>query len=188
MKKTVLFSLLFTAFSVFTLSAQSKVGGVTVNSKLKVGAETLELRGSGIRKKAILNVYVAALYSQTSEASAKTILSGDESAAIKLTMVTSLINEDKMINATREGFEKSTNGNTKPVQKEIDQLFGYLKQGITKGDECIFYYNAKTQTTDLYINKKKKGAMKGKAFQKAFFGIYLSDNPVSTKLKSALLK
>mgnify|MGYP006210921337 CR=1 FL=1 len=106
--------------------------------------------------------------------------------AIKLHIVSGLISSEKLIAAVRDGFNKSTKGNTAPIQPQIDTMLGYFKDEITKDDVFdLVYLPAKGIVA--YKNGEVRGTVKGKEFKEALFGIWLSSDPADKGLKDDLL-
>ncbi len=153
---------------------------------MQVGPDTLVLNGAGVRKKFFVPVYRAGLYLKEKSSDAHAILGADESMAIRLVITSSLVTPEKMSRATREGFRKSTAGNTAPIAADIDKMIAIFKQGIEDGDVFDLIYQPETGTR-FYRNEQEKGAVAGAAFKKALFGIWIGDDPVQKNLKKAML-
>lgn len=169
-----------------TAVAQKKVGGVTLPATQKFQEHTLQLNGAGVREKLWIDLYAAGLYLDQKNKNAQEILNSDKPMAIKLHIVSKLISSDKMVEAVTEGFEKSTNGNTAPIQNEINTILGFFKEDITKNDIFDLVY-IPGKGVVAYKNGKEKGVVKGKEFKKALFGIWLSNRPADDGLKDDLL-
>jgi hypothetical protein len=107
--------------------------------------------------------------------------------ALKLHIVSKLITSSKMVDAVTEGFEKSTGGNTAPIQDRIDTILGFFKEDIKKNDIFDLVYLPAKGGVVAYKNGKEVGLVKGKDFKKALFGIWLSNSPADDGLKSELL-
>ncbi len=91
-----------------------------------------------------------------------------------------------MIKATREGFEKSTQGNTAPIENEMKTFLSWLEQPIKKGDEFEFAF-IPHNVTHVSKNGSKLGVIESKEFSSALFGIWLGDMPAQQNLKDELL-
>lgn len=170
----------------FSVNAQKKVGDAVLPVSETFHGETVTLNGAGIREKLWIDLYAAGLYLNEKTSDATEILNGDKPMAIKLHIVSKLISSEKMVEAVTEGFEKSTNGNTAPIQKEIDTMLGFFKEDIKKNDVFdLVYLPAKGVVA--YKNGEQKGIVKGKEFKKALFGIWLSNRPADDDLKESLL-
>ncbi len=176
------FTLLFLPLS----STALQKGGVNMPDQLQAGDTTLVLNGAGIRSKFIFDLYVAGLYLKEKSSDAKTIINADEPMAIRLHIISSKITSKKMSKATREGFEKSTDGNTTPISSEIDQFIAAFSEPIEEGDIFEFIY-LPGEGIKVIKNGKEITTIASLEFKKALFGIWLSDDPVQGKLKRAML-
>ncbi len=164
-----------------------KVAGVELENKLAVGGEELVLNGAGLRKRLFIKLYVGSLYLGAPSSDAAGIVAADESMAIRLNILSDLLTRDKMLKALKSGFNKSTGGNTDPVQPQIDQLIGLMTEKIRPGDSYTFAYEPNVGTR-IFRNGEESGLIEGLDFKQALFGIWLSDTPVQANLKSAMLK
>ncbi len=182
--KLLILSLSLVLFS--GLASAEKVAGVSLPETLTAGDQTLMLNGAGIRKKLFLKLYVGALYLQEKNNSGAAIAETDVPMAIRLHIVSSLINSKKMEKATREGFENSTHGNTQLVQAEIEQFIKVFRKPISEGDVYDLVYTP-AGGTEVIKNKQSITTVEGLAFKKALFGIWLSDRPAQEKLKEGML-
>lgn len=162
------------------------VEGVDVPEQMSANDAKLVLNGAGVRSKWFLDLYVGSLYVPQSQSDATAIINADEPQAIRLDIISSMITSDKMTSATMEGFEASTDGNTAPVQAEIDKFMGVFKEEIKEGDVFDLVY-VPGEGTQVYKNGEKKDTIGGMPFKKALFGIWLSDEPAQEDLKSAML-
>ncbi|KPA12835.1 chalcone isomerase [Candidatus Magnetomorum sp. HK-1] len=179
---TVLFFLL-----TITISYSAQVGDVNIPDTLMAGKNKLILNGAGFRTKFFMKIYAGALYLLQKNADQNHIISADKPMAIKMHIVSSLISSDKMVKAVIEGFEKSTGNNTTPIDKEIKQLLSIFQEKIEIGDVYdLVYIPGKGLLASK--NKSLKGTIKGLAFKKALFGIWLCDKPADKYLKKAMLK
>jgi len=182
--KFLIFSLSLVLLS--GLSSAAKVGGVSLPQALSAGDQTLTLNGAGIRKKFFIKLYVSALYLQDKSNNAAAIIDSDAPMAIRLSIVSSLINSKKMEKATREGFDSSTNGNTQPLKAEIEQFIEVFRKPISEGDVYDLIYTSEGGT-EVIKNKQSITTVEGLDFKKALFGIWLSNSPAQENLKNAML-
>lgn len=154
---------------------------------LQAGDTRLQLNGVGVREKWWVDIYVAGLYLPKPSSKARAIIEAAEPQAIRLHMVSGLIDSEKMTSATRAGFQKATDGNTAPIQNQIDQFINVFRNELGDGDVFdIVYLPGKG------VRVFKNGTLEGKvdcgmAFKRALFGIWLSDQPVQEALKAGLL-
>ena len=182
-------NLLFLVFSFVFIAvapAQTKAGGANLPNSVTFEGKTLVLNGVGVREKFWMDMYAGALYLNSKSSNASAIVSANEPMAIKLHMVSKMITSDRMIEAVNEGFENSTKGNTAPLKAEIVKFIGFFKEEIKINDVFDMAY-LPTKGVVVYKNGNELGIIKGMAFKKALFGIWLSENPADKKLKSGML-
>ena len=149
--------------------------------------QTLVLNGSGVREKLWIDLYAAGLYLDHKTTDPEIILNADKPMALKLHVVSKLITSSKMVDAVTEGFENSTGGNTAPIQDEIDTILGFFQEDIEKDDVFDLVYLPSEKGVVAYKNGEKKGVVRGMAFKKALFGIWLSNRPADDGLRDELL-
>jgi len=106
--------------------------------------------------------------------------------AILLGVTSSMLTADSMKKAINEGFVKSTNDNTQPIADQISQFMATLNDAVAVDDVFEFIYLPESGL-DVIRNSKHLDTIEGLDFKKAFFGIWLSDNPVQKSLKKAML-
>lgn len=185
MMKKVTSALLLSLALAGTASAV-EIEGVDVPEQMSANSSELVLNGAGVRSKWFLDLYVGSLYVPQAQSDAQAIINADQPQAIRLNIISGLISSDKMTSATLEGFEASTHGNMAPVQAEIDQFMNVFKEEIKDGDVFDLVY-VPEEGVQVYKNGEKKDTVKGMAFKKALFGIWLSDEPAQEDLKAAML-
>ena len=170
----------------FSGNAQKKVGDATLPVTENYKGQNLVLNGAGIREKLWIDLYAAGLYLDQKSSDASVILNSDKPMAMKLHIVSKLITSKKMTEAVTEGFENATNGNTAPIQNEINQILSFFKEDIKKNDVFDLVY-LPGKGVVAYKNGQEKGVVAGKDFKKALFGIWLSNRPADDDLKEDLL-
>ena len=183
--KKIVFVLVAVMISGLT-SAQTEVGGVNLPNSESYQGQTLNLNGAGVREKLWIDLYAGGLYLAEKSSDASAIISANKPMSIKLHIVSKLITSDKMIDAVNEGFENSTNGNTKPLASEIKKFKSFFMEEIKKDDVFDIVYLPSTGVV-AYKNDKELGVIEGLDFKKALFGIWLSKKPADDDLKEAML-
>ena len=165
----------------------AQVGDVKIPDTIMAGKDKLILNGAGFRTKFFMKIYAGALYLPKKNSDQKSIIEADMAMAIKMHIVSGLISSDKMIKAVNEGFENSTKNNTAPIEKEIKQLLSIFKEKIEVGDIYDLVY---VPGKGILASKNGilKGTIKGLAFKKALFGIWLCDKPADKHLKKRMLR
>lgn len=181
-----LLAIILLILTITSVNAQKKVGDVTIPVKVNFSETNLELNGAGIREKYWMDMYVGALYLEKTTNNATTIINDDKTMAIKLHIVSSLITAEKMISAVDEGFKKATKGKQAELKAEIDKFKAVFTPGINKEDIYDFVYIPEKGTV-IYKNNKPASTIKGLAFKKALFGIWLCGEPADDDLKAAML-
>jgi hypothetical protein len=169
-------------------SLARNVGGVDLPDSIQAGGSTLALNGAGVRTKFFINLYVGALYLQSSGADAGAIVSADEPMAITLHIISDKITSDRMVEATEEGFEHSTGGNTAPLKESIDAFMAFFREPIANGDVFEIGYVPPSGEIRVSKNGEPKGAVPGGLpFKRAVFGIWLGDKPAQKSLRDQML-
>ena len=146
----------------------------------------LKLNGHGTRIIFFMKAYEGSLYLESTSNNAEEIINDDVPMSIRMDVISSLVTPDAMKIALNEGLEKSTGNNTSPIMKEIDQLNSSLKSEVGAGDFYEFTY---LPDSGIHVLKNSKyiDTIPGIDFKKAFFGIFLSSNPIQKSLKKAML-
>ncbi len=184
MKKIVTVLVMMLSLSI---NAQTKVAGYAMPNTVLANGVTLKMNGGGMREKLIFNLYVGVLYLESKSSDANAILKADKPMAIKLRITSGMIDKDNMEEAIREGFAKSTKGNIAPLKKSIDLLISKgFADDIVKGDVFDLIYVPRKGTI-MAKNNKLLVNIKGLAFKKALFGIWLCDKPADSDLKKKML-
>ncbi|MCG8316869.1 MAG: chalcone isomerase family protein [Pseudomonadales bacterium] len=163
-----------------------EVGGVDLPEKIEKESKQLTLNGAGVREKFFMDLYVGSLYLTQKESDAGNIISDDDLMALRLNIISSLITSEKMTNATIEGFENATGGNTAPLQAKIDDFLETFKDEIKEGDSFEMVY-VPNEGVKIYKNNQHAKTISGLEFKKALFGIWLSDKPAQKSLKKGML-
>lgn len=185
MKKILLIAVAL--LGTYSATAQKTVEGVKVEGTLKVGNKDLQLNGAGLREKVFIDLYVVGLYTTTKSSDANKIINADEHMAITLDIVSSLVTQDKMIEAVQDGFENSaTSKERKALKSKIDSFIGMFSSPIVNGNEFELAYIPGTGTV-VSKNGKTLGTIEGLDFKKALFGIWLGSDPADKDLKKGLL-
>lgn len=186
--KTKNFLFFILSFScILTSTAQVTLNGVTLPAKLKQETTELTLNGGGIRTKIFFKLYTAGLYVQTKSKNGNEIAAADKPTAIRLTITSGMVDSKKMSEAIREGFGKSMKGNTAPLKTQIDNFVGtFQKEELKEGDTFELWY-LPGEGVKAFKNGKLQTTVAGLDFKKALFGIWLSDDPVDSDLKTGLL-
>lgn len=170
-----------------TASAQITVSGVTFPGTMKAGSNNLVLNGAGIRVKMLMDVYVAGLYVTAKSNNGDAICKSNDMSVVRLHITSGLVTSDRMADAVKEGFQKSTGGKTAPLQAKIDRFVKLFSlEPIVKGNEFDFVCEPGKGVT-ISKNGKLLDTIDGMDFKTALWGIWLGNDPVDNKLKAGLL-
>lgn len=168
------------------IHAQVKVGDVKVPLTLINGETTMILNGAGLREKYFIDLYVLALYVKTKSTDPIKLMNANEPMAIRMYIVSGFVTSEKMEVVTDEGFIRSTDGNTAPIQSRIDQMKSVFAVKMNKGDIYDFVYIPEVGT-QVIKNGILATTVSGFDFKKAFFGIWLYKKPTDSDIQDKLM-
>lgn len=187
-KKTVVIHFLGLILLALPLySGAMTVEGVDVPDTYSYEGEKLTLTGAGSRSKWFMDLYVAGLYLSSAETeSAKAIIESDEPQAITLNITSGMITSERMRDATLDGFDAATEGDTSAIQDDIDRFMAVFEEKIEEGDQFDLVYIPE-EGVSVLKNGQHKDTLGDLAFKRALFGIWLSENPVDKDLKARMV-
>jgi hypothetical protein len=194
MKRAALLTLaLILVFTVTPLSLQAgELAGVTMDDTLRIGGDTVNLAGMGIRTKTFLKVkvYVAGLYMKSPSGDPSDIIGSDQAKAIVMNFLYKKVEGEKLQESWRDGFEANTPSAGPDLKKRMDQFVSLFSAAAMKGDKYIFAYEPGNGTT-VSLKGDVKATIPGADFASAlmaiWFGDKLGDGGLKT-LKKSLLK
>ena len=175
----------FLLFLLTTLSV-TQIYAVEIPNSMEYQGAKLLLNGHGSRVKMFMKVYENSLYLEAANSNAEEIMNKDAAMAIRIDVTSSLVTVDAMKKALNEGLVKSTSNNTGPIMKEINQLTSTFNSDVSTGDFYEFIY-LPDAGTNVLKNSEYIDTIPGIEFKKAFFGIWISNNPIQKNLKKAML-
>lgn len=157
--------------------------GVTLPDQLEVAGQTLVLNGMGLRKVAIIKVYVAGLYVPARTKDAAAILAATP-RAIRMELVRD-VDKGRLTNGFREGLVKNGGAKVAPHQADVDKflaMFGDQKKGAQ-----IVLADAAAGGLTVTIDGKERGTIGNREFADLVFAIWLGPKPPNEDLKKGLL-
>ena len=166
--------------------ALTSVCAAAAPSSMEYQGNKLTLNGEGTRVRFFMKVYNTSLYLVSSNSNAEEILSTDEAMAIRLDVTSTMVTTDAMKDALNSGLVKSTGNNIGPITEEINQLIATFNSDVTDSDFFEFIY-IPDSGTNVLKNSEYIDTIPGLEFKKAFFGIWLSNDPIQKNLKQAML-
>lgn len=168
---------IFATLFLFASSGEARtIGNVEMEETFQAGNTPLILNGAGIRNKFFTDIYVAGLYLKEKSSDFKQIMSRDESMAIKIKITSRLITAERFREACEEGFERTTNGNTRPLRPKINLAYTAFAQKFNVGDVYDIVY-IKGTGTSFFKNGRFITKVDGLDFKTALFGIWIIDKP-----------
>ena len=183
MKSVILATIAFVFFGIFVQPAVAVEGGPNT---LKLGEEAIVKNGFGTRTKMFLSLYDGTLYLPEKSSDAKAIIAANKMMAVRIKITSRFVSQEKMVAALDEGFKASTGGNTKALAGDIAKFKACFSDPIQMNDVFILAYVPGTGVV-VYKNNVNKGVVGGLEFKKAMVGIWISDNPIDSDLKNAML-
>lgn len=188
MKKLHFVFSLFLIFIPNFIQAQIILDGAEMPATLQKDSTILILNGAGVRNKYFIDVYVGGLYLKAKNNKDKSIIDVDEPMAVRLHIISSKLTMDRMVEAIREGFDRSLLGRTAKYRSQIDTAVEIFKSGpVQVGDVFDIWY-----TPNKGVTASKNGVdlhilIPGIGFKKALMGIWLCPKPVDYNLKLGML-
>lgn len=170
-----------------TLSADTKrcEHGCCFAPSIKIGGETLSLRGVSSFRYWGFRVYTGALYAPTA-AQTRDAVQGEAKKKLVLCYHRSLSPEQFQ--------EKSQDVLEDTPGLDLSTLEPYLSRmnnayvGVKEGDRYAITYDPSTGTMTLFLNELEPGlvTIQNRSFAKAYFGIWLSEHSVGKQFTAEL--
>ncbi len=187
MMKSIVRRLLATSMLLLALAAVAQaavLSGVTMPDQVNAGGATLVLNGLGMRKVAIIKVYVGGLYLPARTHDANAIMAADAPRAIRMEFVRD-VDKGRLTGGFREGFEKNAGARVASQKANFERFLG-LVGDQKKGAVMTFTYVPGTGTV-INIGGKDAGTFEGKEFADALFSLWLGPVPPSNDLRKGML-
>ena len=149
----------------------------------QLAGQTLPIHGVGLLEYVMLDLYTAALYAPSQFATVDSVL--DNVPKSLVLHYHRMIKKEWMIEASRDRIKKNPANNAEALESRLKQL-DRAYQKVNKGDRYELRYEPGVGTS-LILNGKLQATIEGEDFQRAFFGIWLSEIPLNKKLRDKLL-
>ncbi|TMQ68508.1 MAG: hypothetical protein E6K78_00730 [Candidatus Eisenbacteria bacterium] len=172
------------AIVVPTVGRSAELSGVAMPGSIVVSGKTLTLNGIGLRKKAIIKVYVGGLYLETRSHDPAAILAADAPRAVRMQFLRN-VGHERLAGAFREGFRDNAPTFVERRKADVDRCVAMLPD-IKTGDVLTVAYVPGTGAT-LTLGGRLLGTIEGREFAEALFLIWLGPKPPSAELKKGLL-
>lgn len=168
-----------------TPALAKEVVGVNVPDAVTVGDTTLKLNGAGVRTRFFVKVYVGALYLNEPQTTAAAALAAPTPKSVRMHVLHDEIAAAKLVDAWNEGFRGNTSDAERAALQARIDTFNTLFPAVKKGD--VVRLDLIGDTTEVWINQERKGAIAGPDFQQALLKIWLGEKPVDAGLKRGML-
>lgn len=171
-----------------SIARAATVAGVTLDDQISINNTQLVYNGAGLRKRLFFKLYVGSLYvsDDLKGGAGEDVINADEPMMIQLNILSDLLTRDKLVNALKDGLNKSTQGNTAPIEAETRIMLDALSGPVRPGHVYQLIYQPGTGT-QLMLDGELLATAEGLPFKQALFGIWLSDAPAQASLKAAML-
>jgi hypothetical protein len=166
------------------------VGGVELLDRIQVGNDgpELVLNGAGIRRIAIVKVYVAALYLPAKSSDGEAILKSNQPSRLQMRLLRDLTVEQVKSSITGALRETLTLEQKQPLEPRLQQLDSILDsmQSLKNGASFVIDYLPDTGTT-VQLNGESMGNIPGADFNEALLRMWIGEHPRDRRLRNALL-
>ena len=181
-----LFIAMLVVLMMASVAGAVQIGKVTVPDSMKAGDQQLLLNGAAPTTKMGMKIYGVGLYLKAKSQDSQAILAADEPMAIKLVMIYKALKGPQLAEAYVDIFE-DMEVDTEAMKAEIEAFnAAFAGEKLTTND-VIDYVYIPGQGTNVSIKGKLKGTMKGLAFKKALFGVFIHKDAFEAKRRKALL-
>jgi len=169
----------------------AELEGVTLEDRVRVDGQELQLNGIGLRTRALFfKIYVGGLYLPEKSASADAALAAKGAKRIQLTMVREADAEQFVESIMHALRANHSDEQLAQVKQQTDELMAMIRKIGTsqKGATIVLDYAPSADGTTLFVDGKAAGnSMVGEEFFRTLMRIWLGENPVQLDLKEALL-
>lgn len=184
-RRTLLACIVLVGMANVAPTAAINIGGILVPETVTVDDVELKLNGAGIRKRFFVKVYVGALYLRDRQTTVDAVLAAPSPKSMRLHVLHDEIPAAKLVDAWNDGFAKSVDASERPALEPRIARFNSLFPAVRQGDVVRLDFIG--DTTEVWINQERKGAVAGPDFQRALLQIWLGQKPIDAGLKRALL-
>ena len=188
MRKIIQLTFLSLVFLISGQLAALELKGIEIPQKFtqKSSGKELVLNGSGIRTKFVFSIYVGALHVAQKSKDPVAIINSDSAKAVTMYFLYDKIEKKKLTDGWTEGFEENLSEEMfSKLKTKIDQFNSYFPD-VVSGDIVLIDF-LPSGNTQLTINNKVVGEVKGKDFQQAVLKIWLGNEPADEDLKNGML-
>lgn len=155
---------------------------VCFDSSIHIGGEDVPLRGLGAYEFLKIDLFTAAFYVPDRAIATDELLGG---LPKKLVIYYHRnLRREEIVSAAEHALKKNPELNLAELRPRLEQMY-LLFQNVRKGDRYELVFEPQKGTA-LILNGQYQGAVPGADFARAFFGIWISNYPLSYSLKRDL--
>lgn len=148
-----------------------------------VGERLLPVRGATLCRHRGFKVYTAVFYTAPEARDLKAIL-GPAPKRLVLHYHRDIDKAD-IAEASERTLKANPNVDLKKLRARLDRIYAWY-ENVQEGDRFSLDYTP-GKGCELFFNGQSKGVIEGDDFAEAYFGIWLSDHPISKKYRERLL-
>jgi len=144
------------------------------------------LNGAGVRTKFFFDIYIGALYTENKSSSSQQIFSQVGSKRVLMHFLYDDLAKEKITDAWTEGFKAN---NSEAEYQKLQTRLNYFNEffsDMKKGEQVRMDY-IPNNGTEVWVNDKLRGTIKGSDFNIALLKVWLGDEPADNSLKEAML-
>lgn len=175
---------------VLSSAAAAELEGVTLEERIRVDGQELQLNGMALRTRVIFKVYVAGLYLPARIGTAQAAIDAKGAKRIVLVMMREA-NAEQFCQSIDAGMRaNSSAAQMAAVKKQTEELMAMIRAigQARKGMRIVLDYAPSINGTTLLVDGVVQGRlMPGEEFYQALLRIWLGDYPAQEDLKEALL-
>lgn len=168
----------------------AELEGVSLEDRIRVDGQELQLNGMALRTRVFFKVYVAGLYLAEKAVTAQAALEAKGAKRIVLVMMREASAQQFFESIDAGMRANNTEAEIAQVRKQTDELMAMIRNvgQARKGMRIVLDYAPSAGGTTLFVDDVAQGRpMSGDDFYRALMRIWLGDNPVQEDLKEALL-
>ncbi len=158
--------------------------GVCFVRETEVSGNTLSVRDIGTYRAWGFRVYTTTLYIPSGVEGIDEVLSANTPRKLVLHYHRS-ITADDLAESTEEFASRNPRNDMAALRERLDKLYDAYKD-VGSGDEYAISYTPNEGTT-IELNDEKIISIEGGDFARAFFGIWLGEEPISSGIRDRLV-
>jgi hypothetical protein len=168
----------------------AELEGVTLDDRVRVDSQELQLNGMALRTRFIFKVYVAGLYLPAKTQAAPAAIASKGAKRIVLVMMRDANVEQFVLSIEAGMRDNNTEAQLAAVKAQTESLAATIRAigHARRGMHIVLDYLPSQGGTQLFIDGPPRGRLlPGEEFFRAVLRIWLGDNPPQEDLKHALL-